>query len=393
MGPPHWRLGCRAALLRGHQPQRAARPMLARLQTLPGDGAQDVSSTNGCCAQRLPAIRPRRPRSRPGTMAAPHPGARARRRRHPHRPAGRADGTRRNDGLVRREPAVHTLRTGGPRRCKPCPSRAGPRPCGGWQAGEAAVAMSKLRSAIALGENPAVQSASTNTVGKPAPTYRDAQPAVIDAAMVRHRRPGRAATGSVRRQRQHRPQRPARHLGGGVELSRGAAAERALQSVPGTCPHLGADLSTGTGGAAVHSSARGTDCAWTAAANSAGSRIRRTTTACSPGCGSIGVGGEEQRGDCRYLRARPAGATLHAVTRLVGTCEPRDIVANRLDPWHGAWYPPLLIRRAGGGSRRRRRTTTWPRTRTDSSSGDVPTSVGSAFPWSPSSAARSRAPS
>jgi hypothetical protein len=31
---------------------------------------------------------------------------------------------------------------------------------------------------------------------------------------------------------------------------------------------------------------------------------------------------------------------MHAVTRLVGTCEPSDIVANRLDPWHGAWFHP-----------------------------------------------------
>ena len=31
---------------------------------------------------------------------------------------------------------------------------------------------------------------------------------------------------------------------------------------------------------------------------------------------------------------------MHAVTRLVGVCEPRDIIANRLDPWHGAWFHP-----------------------------------------------------
>ena len=31
---------------------------------------------------------------------------------------------------------------------------------------------------------------------------------------------------------------------------------------------------------------------------------------------------------------------MHAVTRLVGTCEPSDIIANRLDPWHGSWYHP-----------------------------------------------------
>ena len=25
---------------------------------------------------------------------------------------------------------------------------------------------------------------------------------------------------------------------------------------------------------------------------------------------------------------------------MVGTCEPDDVVANRLDPWHGAWFHP-----------------------------------------------------
>ena len=52
-----------------------------------------------------------------------------------------------------------------------------------------------------------------------------------------------------------------------------------------------------------------------------------------------GVGGEEPT-ERPILPARPDGPTLHAVTRLVGTCEPSDIIANRLDPWHGAWYHP-----------------------------------------------------
>ena len=36
---------------------------------------------------------------------------------------------------------------------------------------------------------------------------------------------------------------------------------------------------------------------------------------------------------------------MHAVTRLVGVCEPLDIIANRLDPWHGAWYHPYSFAR------------------------------------------------
>ncbi|MFF4330461.1 DUF5914 domain-containing protein [Streptomyces sp. NPDC048387] len=39
--------------------------------------------------------------------------------------------------------------------------------------------------------------------------------------------------------------------------------------------------------------------------------------------------------------ARPRGdGAVSAVYTAVGSCEPEDIVANRLDPWHGAWLHP-----------------------------------------------------
>ena len=42
---------------------------------------------------------------------------------------------------------------------------------------------------------------------------------------------------------------------------------------------------------------------------------------------------------------RPTGGTLHAVGRMVGVCQPSDIIANRLDPWHGAWFHPYSFTR------------------------------------------------
>ena len=36
---------------------------------------------------------------------------------------------------------------------------------------------------------------------------------------------------------------------------------------------------------------------------------------------------------------------MAAVSRIEGVCEPRDIVANRLDPWHGAWFHPYSFTR------------------------------------------------
>lgn len=41
--------------------------------------------------------------------------------------------------------------------------------------------------------------------------------------------------------------------------------------------------------------------------------------------------------DRPYLPVRPAHA-LDAVIRMEGRCEPEDVIANRLDPWHGAHF-------------------------------------------------------
>jgi hypothetical protein len=45
------------------------------------------------------------------------------------------------------------------------------------------------------------------------------------------------------------------------------------------------------------------------------------------------------------IPARPAGVTLSAVANMAGVCEPDDIIANRLDPWHGAWFHPYSFTR------------------------------------------------
>ena len=41
------------------------------------------------------------------------------------------------------------------------------------------------------------------------------------------------------------------------------------------------------------------------------------------------------------LPRRPSpGNALDSVFTAVGRCEPQDVVANRLDPWHGSWFHP-----------------------------------------------------
>jgi hypothetical protein len=175
------------------------------------------------------------------------------------------------------------------------------------------------------------------------PTYREAEPAVIDAALQRsQRRPSGnwyafAASSSVR------DKRPFGTTVAGVEIVAWRDGHGHLQVGPGSCPHLGADLSTGTldCGALI--------CPWHGLRLS-GKREFGWKPLPSHDDGVLvwvrldRVGGEEPS-QLPIIPVRPTGSRLHAVTRLVGTCEPSDIIANRLDPWHGAWFHPYSFTR------------------------------------------------
>ncbi|WP_375487548.1 DUF5914 domain-containing protein, partial [uncultured Jatrophihabitans sp.] len=39
----------------------------------------------------------------------------------------------------------------------------------------------------------------------------------------------------------------------------------------------------------------------------------------------------------------PADRAVSAVVSMQGRCEPRDVIANRLDPWHGSWLHPYAF--------------------------------------------------
>ncbi|MET7380691.1 DUF5914 domain-containing protein [Streptomyces sp. NPDC005526] len=171
------------------------------------------------------------------------------------------------------------------------------------------------------------------------PSWREARPAVITAALKRAQaRPSGNwyVVGATR------------DVGGGRPLSRTVAgrevvvwrnAEGVLVAGPGVCPHLGAPL--------------------------ADSPVRCGTLVChwhglalngAPFAGweplpvhddgvlvwvrLDDVGGEEPT-PAPLVPARPAvSEAVSAVYVGAGVCEPEDVVANRLDPWHGAWFHP-----------------------------------------------------
>jgi hypothetical protein len=174
------------------------------------------------------------------------------------------------------------------------------------------------------------------------PTYRDAEPEVIQSALRRsQRRPSGnwyafAASDAVGK-------RPVSATVGGIELVAWRAADGGLAVGPAACPHLGADLAGGTidCGTLI--------CPWHGLRFDGGRTWKwRPYPAYDDGALAWvrldALGGETPTAT-PILPKRPDGAQLSAVARLVGTCEPVDVIANRLDPWHGAWFHPYSFTR------------------------------------------------
>jgi nitrite reductase/ring-hydroxylating ferredoxin subunit len=176
------------------------------------------------------------------------------------------------------------------------------------------------------------------------PTYRDAQPGIINAALERSQRRPTGNWYVFAASRDVHTGRPYGARVAGIDLVAWRDRHRRLRVGPASCPHLGADLATGlVRGGVLY-------CRWHGLAIDGETCELRWRPFPSHDDGVLAwvrldsVGGEAPL-DEPVIAPRPAGDTLAAVTRLVGQCEPADIMANRLDPWHGAWFHPYSFTR------------------------------------------------
>lgn len=133
--------------------------------------------------------------------------------------------------------------------------------------------------------------------------------------------------------------RPYGRTVGGVEVVLWRSDTGELHAGPGACPHLGAPLrdSRVVCGTLV--------CHWHGLALG-GAPFADWEPYPAHDDGVLvwvrldAVGGE-QPSDRPVVPVRPAaGSGVDAVFTAVGRCTPQDIVANRLDPWHGSWFHP-----------------------------------------------------
>ncbi|MFE4689737.1 DUF5914 domain-containing protein [Streptomyces sp. NPDC056749] len=176
-----------------------------------------------------------------------------------------------------------------------------------------------------------------------APTWREAKPAVIAEALKRSaaRPSGNWYVVGASRELGARD-RPYGRTIAGAEVVLWRTRDGELRAGPGECPHLGAPLREG--------------------------RVMCGTLLCRwhglgldgrPSAGwepyplhddgvlvwvRLDRAGGETPLDCPAVPSRPVpAAAVDAVFTAVGRCEPEDVVANRLDPWHGSWFHPYAF--------------------------------------------------
>ncbi|MDF0376420.1 MULTISPECIES: DUF5914 domain-containing protein [Streptomyces] len=176
-----------------------------------------------------------------------------------------------------------------------------------------------------------------------APTWREAKPAVIAEALKRSaaRPSGNWYVVGASRELEARD-RPYGRTIAGTEVVLWRTGDGELRAGPGECPHLGAPLREGR-------VACGTLlCRWHGLGLDGGPFAGWEPYPLHDDGVLVWVrldrAGGETPLDRPVVPARPLpGAAVDAVYTAVGRCEPEDVVANRLDPWHGSWFHPYAF--------------------------------------------------
>jgi hypothetical protein len=170
------------------------------------------------------------------------------------------------------------------------------------------------------------------------PTWADAKPGLIRAALRRAQERPTGGWFVLAGSREVRPGRAFGRVVAGRELVAWRDDDGALHVGPGACPHLGAPLCD----APVHEGR--VVCRWHGLALGAEGRPGWRTLPSHDDGVLAWVRLDESGGppgDAPVLGPRPpAGRSVAGVATVIGRCEPEDVIANRLDPWHGAWFHP-----------------------------------------------------
>ncbi|MEV6396645.1 DUF5914 domain-containing protein [Streptomyces sp. NPDC051907] len=175
------------------------------------------------------------------------------------------------------------------------------------------------------------------------PTWREAQPALIAEALKRAQARPSGNWFVVGASRDVVADgRPCGTTVGGVEVVWWRTDVGEVRAGPGACPHLGAPLrdSRVVCGALV--------CHWHGLALDGGAFAGWDPYPAHDDGVLVWVRldevGREEPLRRPVLPDRPApGSAVDAVFAAVGRCEPQDVVANRLDPWHGSWFHPYAF--------------------------------------------------